>query len=734
MSQIDRRDFLKVAALTGSGLNLAGTHCLWSDGMFSKPPSGTGDLTPRRLLLGAQVTDDPVATDEKVDGWFKTLADHHMRIARVFIPHGERGLESMDRFFRAAEKYGVKITATLGGEPSSDSAAWLEQVVKRYMNHPALDSWILANEPGGNPNISKEATDQYRAWLKNRYQTIDNLNSLWGGQRHTSFDDIEPVRTEGAGQLGFWSSAPEFIDWYIFSRELLTERLRWIAEQIRKYDAVHPTHTNPAGLVDNLATNCQDLPAWKPFLSTLGASCHPTWHFSLLRRDEYAIGVAYISDLVRGAIEPKPFWITEMQGGNNINSGNRPLCPTKEDIAQWVWTALGSGAERVIFWLLNAHSFGTESAEWSLLDLQNQPSERLKAAGDIARILIENTTLFAESEPVQTPITILLSLDAMTLQARFAATQPVDSKERGKVTHLDVRSGKAHIVAALAYYEIFHELGFPVHLKHVYDFDFSAKTPQKQLAILPNLSALSKDQALQIGEFARNGNTVLATGLTGFWDEYNRVWPLTSGFPLEGLFGATFEELRTIDEDCAVKLIKPQFTLPSQLWIGTIRNSTAEPIAMQNGWITGVRKRAGEGEIFWIPSTVDVGAWIGDRGPLREFVKSIAGPFIESLPFRFSGPEKCCVLRTLKNPNGYLTVVTNGSMEPRMVGIEHSIQSTPKILWGDPSSFRPDRQHLSLGPRATVVASWQNQKAWHGSGADPREGAESEWDLSEAES
>jgi len=707
MSEIDRRDFLKVAALAGSGFKFAGPPGLWADGTPSGQQFGTRPSFGRRPLLGAEVTDDPAATDEKVDLWFKTLADHNIAIARVFIPQGEKGLESMDRFFGAAGKYGVGITATLGGEPSPESAEWLERVVKRYMNHPALDSWIIANEPGKRPSADPATVVQYRAWLKDKYKTTDALDGVWRGRKHASFDEIEPIQTGGSFWPIFWSSAPEFVDWYVFSREYLSERLSWIAEQVRKYDTIHRTHTNPADLVGNLAANCQDLPAWRPFLSTLGASCHPSWHFSLLGRDEYAIGVAYVADLVRGAIEPKPFWITELQGGNNINSGTRPLCPTGNDIAQWVWTALGSGAERVIFWLLNAHSFGSESAEWSLLDLQNQPSVRLETAGKIASVLNENPSLFQDATPAETPVTILLSLEAMTLQERFAATQPVNSEERGKLTPLEVRGRNAHILAVLAFYEILHELGVPVHLKFMHDFDFRAKVSRPQFAILPNLSALSEDQARQIGDFVRNGNTVLATGLTGFWDGYERVWPLTSGFPLEELIGATLEELQSMDEGCSVKLTEPEVALPSQLWIGKIRNRTAEPLGRQDNWITAVRKRAGNGQIIWIPSTVDVAAWVGNRMPLTEFVSRIVSSFADDLPFRFTGRQENCVLRALTNAEGYVTVVTNGSMKPAEVRIEHIMNSAPNVLWGDRASFQADGRHLSLGPRATVVASWK---------------------------
>lgn len=656
----------------------------------------------RRPLIGAEIMDDPAANEEKVAYWIKTLADHQMPVARVFIPRGENNLKRMDWFFRAAEKYHVGITATLGGQPSPENAQWIADVVKRYKDSPALDSWILTNEPGNAPQVNPLALEKYRVWLKAKYKTVAALNEAWR-QRYTSFDEVEPMPM---GQRIFWSSPGAFIDWYAFWRSHLTYQLNWIAEQIRKLDTVHPTHTNPAGLVSNLAGNSQDLPAWRPFLTSIGGSAHPSWHFTLLRRDQYALGVAYISDLLRGAIEPKPFWITELQAGNNLNSGNRPLYPMPEDVAQWMWTALGSGADRIVFWLLNNRSYGTESGEWSLLDFQDQPSERLETAARVARIIEANRELFQGAQPVDAPVTILVSLETMTLQERFSKTQPVTSTERGTPVRLEARDRNAHLLAALAYYEVLHDLGIPVHIKHIHDFDFAAKSARPRLAILPNLAALTGEQAQGVETFVRNGNTALITGLTGVWDQDNRFWALSSKFPLENLLGATIKEFRTLDDNCNVRLRNPEITLPSHVWVGEIRNMSAEPIASQNGWITGVRKRVGSGEAIWIPSLVDLGAWVGDKKPLTSFVAGVAAPFARDLPFRFSQPQPGAILRVLANGNSFITVITNGEKEAKRVRLSHPPGLSAKVLWGDASQLSSNGE-VSLGPRGTLVAVWR---------------------------
>jgi len=83
--------------------------------------------------------------------------------------------------------------------------------------------------------------------------------------------------------------------------------------EVRRHDAQHPLHLNPHALVSNLAALSDNLPEWRGFLDTLGCSIHPAWHFGLLPRDDFALGVSYVNDLVDGAITPKPHWVTELQ-------------------------------------------------------------------------------------------------------------------------------------------------------------------------------------------------------------------------------------------------------------------------------------------------------------------------------------------------------------------------------------------------------------------------------------
>ena len=659
---------------------------------------------PRGTLfqIGAQIMDDPVATPGRVDRWFRLLAEHGMPLARVFIPRTREELTRMDWFFRAAERHGVGISATLGGAPSPANARWIHSVVRRYQNSPALDSWILYNEPGQAPAADPRALRHYRRWLRAKYGTIQALNRAWGS-RHASFDRIafDPSWMGGP----FFGIPAPFLDWHRFWRQYLSEWLAWIAGEIRKHDTHHPTHVNPHALIANLAASSLDLPSWRSFLDTYGASCHPSWHFGLLARSQYALGVSYICDLVGGAAGAKPFWITELQGGGNTNSGGRPLYPHPPDIAQWLWLIFGAGARRVIFWLLNNRSFGVESGEWSLLDLQDQPSERLKAASRVAASAKALDRLLPDARSVMAPVTILLSLETMALQERFERTQPLTSTERGVTTRLEGRGRNAHLLSALALYEAFQRMGMAVRIRHLHDFEW--ETAQPHLILLPDVAALSADQARQVTAFVRAGGHLLATGLTGAWDPENRFWTLGAGFPLDAVFGATLKEIHTLESAGTLQLAKPRLKLPVHLWMGEILNRSAEPLGTEQGRVTAVRHAYGKGQAVWIPALIELGAWLGgDSGPLTTLLADLSASVVRDMPFRFAAPQADTVMRVLRSGSSFLTVIANGSLEEKRVQLVVPSGLRPRPIWEEGSRLAKGNTAV-LEPRGTLVVLWR---------------------------
>jgi len=667
--------------------------------------------------IGAQVWIEPGQTNEEIEEWFKILSDHHMYCARLFLMWNYIEVKPdiwdftlYDQAFNAAKKYGVKIQATLTAnhgpahrdenfwyynqgsailkrrDQLADAEKYIRQTVKHFKNHPALENWWLQNEPGQYPTHDELAMERFRIWLKEKYKTIDKLNKSWI-TNFVSFDHIEYHRSWD-GLSGFYSPQP-FHDWNIFWRDHLTWFMSWITDQIKENDDVHPIHVNPHAVFGILPK--YDLPAWRSFLNSLGASIHPSWHFSILERDQYALGVSAICQIIKGAIEPKPFWISELQGGNNIFSSIHPMYPDTLDIGQWVWTGIGSGAEKVIFWCLNARRTGNEAGEWSMLDYQGNPSERLKETARIASILEECKEFFSNARPVQSSVTIILSPETMLVEARQDHFRDIPG-----------RKSNAHVLSALAFYETLSELGISPQIKQADDFNWSDNKSSKQVVILPNLTCMPSNLVNEIEIFVSNGNKLIITGLTGYFNEFEHN-VIQTGFPLQNLVGGTIKEIKLIKEIFPYKLNEMVDSLPVHMWETEILQATGKVEGKMGDEIIALRNQYGNGEVLWIPAMIGLGAWLDDNGPLASLL--INEGLLDNETFSFGSHYPGLFMKVLRNGNEYLFVIVNQKEDSKDILVRPMDYMKTQFLYGEMISNIQETIHIE--GRETLVFKYR---------------------------
>lgn len=266
---------------------------------------------------------------------------------------GEWDFSLYDEAFRAADKYGVRLFATLfpvtdelndvGGFKFPRSKAHLREiddyitaVVSHFRQYESLWTWVLQNEPGsGGTRVAMTdlAREVYDRWLADF-----------------------PPEERGEGYLKADFTQEKFLTYYT------TWYLNHIAQLVERLDPQRGRHINPHQILGTLPD--YDFPAYSKFLTSVGASLHLSWHFGMFSLREYPLGVSLMSDIIRHNALGNPFWITELQGGNVTASGNVPYCPTAAHTAQYLWTAIASGAEGVIFWSLNQRAAVMEAGEW----------------------------------------------------------------------------------------------------------------------------------------------------------------------------------------------------------------------------------------------------------------------------------------------------------------------------------------------------------------------------------
>jgi hypothetical protein len=64
-------------------------------------------------------------------------------------------------------------------------------------------------------------------------------------------------------------------------------------------------------------------------------------------------------------------------------------------------------------------------------------------------------------------------------------------------------------------------------------------------------------------------------------------------------------------------------------------------------------------------------------------------------------------MRVLQEGGSYVTVVTNGTAEPRPCRLRRAHALAPQLLWGAPSTLARGDATLALGARQTAVLLWK---------------------------
>lgn len=627
-------------------------------------------------LIGAQVFIEPGQTPEQIRGFFRTLHNHRMEVCRIrlFEGHMHRAdgtwdYSLYDTAFDAAAKYGIRIFATLfpatfvediagfrfptSQQQFEDVEVYLRNVVTHFKEKPALYAWVLQNEPG----------------LGNGHAAVNNNKFLQAKKNEWVYRKPNPTYNNGYLSLDFREDAflRYVTDWY----------LGWIASQIAKYDDHnHYRHINPHQIFETLPE--YDFRSYERFLTSLGISMHMSWHFSYFQRPQYSLGMAMMADIIRPNAGRNPFWITELQGGNVIFSGQIPLCPTKEEIAQWLWTGISSGAEGIIFWTLNQRATGKEAGEWGMIDFQGHSSDRLTMASDVIDAVLANKTFFRDAEPAKTDITLLYNIESFSVANWFMKT-----KNDRSSSEQPGRQNSAMMRSMIGAYEALSGLGVSPSIQDIDNFDWDPAKAPGRAVILSNVLAISSLQWARIRHFVEGGGTLIATGLTGYYDE-NAHCVMQTGFPFKEMFGGDLSEYKYVADTFDLKLDDPAVILPAHMWKGIIRPYDAHIAGRDGNDVVATVNRYGKGTAIWIPSLVELGATLSKRPEgLMKLLYHYLQKQIDAQDFGFAEPQHGILMQTLVSGGKRLTVFINKSGNPCSIQLINRTKLQPNRIFGN---------------------------------------------------
>lgn len=171
------------------------------------------------------------------------------------------------------------------------------QLARRLGSHPGVILWHISNEFGGECHCPL-CQKAFRAWLKERYQTIENLNSRWctsfWSHTYQSFDQIESPSSLGETQLHGLN-----LDWKRFVTHQTADFIRHEVKSIRDCGSSLPVTTNFMYYYKEL-----DYFRLAKEVDVVSWDTYPTWDKKALAETAFDNGMCH--DLMR-SLKKKPY-------------------------------------------------------------------------------------------------------------------------------------------------------------------------------------------------------------------------------------------------------------------------------------------------------------------------------------------------------------------------------------------------------------------------------------------
>lgn len=453
-----------------------------------------------------------------------------------------------------------------------------KRLAERYKDRANIVAWHVSNEYGGSC-YCENCENAFREWLKDRYETIDNLNYAWNTAfwSHTFYEWDEIVAPSYISETydGGTCFNGASLDYKRFMSDSIMQNYVDEAEVIKSIIPDAVITTNFMMMFKEL-----DYRKWAQHMDVVSWDSYP-------QRDTEPAYVAFNHDIMRGLKGGQPFMLMEqtptVSSWLPVNTMKRP-----GEMRLLSYQAVAHGADTVMFFQMRQSPGGCEMYHGALIDHSGRND---------TRSFKECATLGEE----------LKRIGDMTIGGRTKASVAIVFDWESWWALEDASGINSHLKypdEVMNYYRAFYEMNIPVDV-----IGYDAPIGGYDIVVAPLMYMVRNNIDERLKDYVRNGGVLLTTLLSGHVSEDGRA--LLGGFPggaLSRMCGIWNEEINMISPDDCNYFIYEGKRYEARLACSVLRTEGATSLCnYEEDYYSGMpvitRNGYGSGMVYYVGTT-----------------------------------------------------------------------------------------------------------------------------------
>lgn len=410
----------------------------------------------------------------------------------------------------------------------------IEMKKARLEGRPTVGMAAVPDVGGIGPGLSEEARPLFVQWVKDHYQTVENVNFAWN-MHHVGIAPDSRVFESWADFEDRWErlSNKEYRhlrDIFRFKADMRNEYIRQRLDGHMAFDPNAPFRAGgEMGMFLPFSYRGVDMEGIAELMTEYGSfypSIHLAWHFDEVSHEiprPHYMQAALTNDYFKGG------WAASWEstgGPQQFSGGKGGNVFTVDDhtMTQLMLNYIAAGYKGFGLWCWNARTAGWEAGEYSLLDRHDQPTKRAVKAGQIGRAArkYRDELWQAHKEP-------LVGVYADWDNEAYWAAMSVQGREdfRNKPIHARVGVSRALINANVPY-------------EYVTANDIRKGLAQRYPVIyMPFVISIAGDVMDMLADYVEGGGRLVMDMPSAYYDEYGKLMSTAPGTAFERVFGVT---------------------------------------------------------------------------------------------------------------------------------------------------------------------------------------------------